>query len=149
MFSLICAWTNGWGSNGHAGDLSRQCAHYGVAVMAWKRFRITGPLRGEFSMDALIKASNIEFSIPLCCQPGQAVEQTLQLPVIWNPIKLMWRRWNDKKQTGLNFKDFPAGLLYCVRRTVSKSNLSRRCQSKAAITRKHASYLFCPHRQLE
>ena len=34
MFSLICAWTNGWVNNRDAGDLRRHCAHYDVTVMA-------------------------------------------------------------------------------------------------------------------
>ena len=33
MFSLICAWTNGWASNRDAGDLRRHRAHYDVNVM--------------------------------------------------------------------------------------------------------------------
>ena len=33
MFSLICAWINGWVNNGEAGDLGRQQAHYDVIVM--------------------------------------------------------------------------------------------------------------------
>ena len=33
MFSLICAWTNGWAINGDVGDLGRHCAHYDVTVM--------------------------------------------------------------------------------------------------------------------
>ena len=33
MFSLICAWINGWVNNGEAGDLRRHRAHYDVAVM--------------------------------------------------------------------------------------------------------------------
>ena len=33
MFSLICAWINGWVNNGGAGDLRRQGGHYGVSVM--------------------------------------------------------------------------------------------------------------------
>ena len=33
MFSLICAWVNGWASNGEAGDLRRHRAHYDVTVM--------------------------------------------------------------------------------------------------------------------
>ena len=33
MFSLICAWINGWVSNYEAGDLRRHCAHYDVTVM--------------------------------------------------------------------------------------------------------------------
>ena len=33
MFSLICAWTNGWVNNGEAGDLINHRAHYDVTVM--------------------------------------------------------------------------------------------------------------------
>ena len=33
VFSLICAWTNGWTNNRDAGDLRRRCAHYDVNVM--------------------------------------------------------------------------------------------------------------------
>ena len=33
MFSLICAWINGWVDNRKAGDLRRHRAHYGVSVM--------------------------------------------------------------------------------------------------------------------
>ena len=32
MFSLICAWINGWVNNGEAGDLRRHRAHYDVIV---------------------------------------------------------------------------------------------------------------------
>ena len=33
MFSLICAWMNGWVNNREAGDLRRHRAHYDVTVM--------------------------------------------------------------------------------------------------------------------
>ena len=33
MFSVICAWINGWVNNLEAGDLKRHCAHYCVSVM--------------------------------------------------------------------------------------------------------------------
>ena len=33
MFSLICAWINGWVNNGEAGDLRRHRAHYDAIVM--------------------------------------------------------------------------------------------------------------------
>ena len=33
MFSLICAWTNGWVNNQDADDLRRHRTHYDVAVM--------------------------------------------------------------------------------------------------------------------
>ena len=33
MFSLICAWTNGWANNRDTGDLRRHRAHYDGSVM--------------------------------------------------------------------------------------------------------------------
>ena len=33
VFSLICAWTNGWVNNRNAGDLRRHCSHYDITVM--------------------------------------------------------------------------------------------------------------------
>ena len=33
VFSLICAWINGWENNGEAGDLRRYRAHHDVIVM--------------------------------------------------------------------------------------------------------------------
>ena len=36
MFSLICAWMNGWVNNREAGDLRRQHAHYDGTVMFCK-----------------------------------------------------------------------------------------------------------------
>ena len=33
MFSLICAWINGWVTNGEAGNLRRHRAHYDVTVI--------------------------------------------------------------------------------------------------------------------
>ena len=35
MFSLICAWINGWVNNRDAGDLRRHGAKYDVIVMQW------------------------------------------------------------------------------------------------------------------
>ena len=35
MFSLICAWINGWVNSGKAGDLRRHRAHYDVTVMKY------------------------------------------------------------------------------------------------------------------
>ena len=40
MFSLICAWTNGWANNRDAGDLRCHHAHYDITVMelsCWNR----------------------------------------------------------------------------------------------------------------
>ena len=35
MFTLICAWMDGWVNNRKAGDLRRHCAHCDVTVMPW------------------------------------------------------------------------------------------------------------------
>ena len=35
MFSLICAWTNGWANNRHTGDFRRYRAHYDVTVICF------------------------------------------------------------------------------------------------------------------
>ena len=35
MFSLICAWTNGWVNNLGASDMIRHRAHYDITVMYW------------------------------------------------------------------------------------------------------------------
>ena len=38
MFSLICAWINGWVDNRMAGDLRHHCAHYYVTVMSLRQY---------------------------------------------------------------------------------------------------------------
>ena len=48
MFSLICAWINGWVNNHEAGDLRCRRAHYDVTVMWWKIFRDSGSLERHF-----------------------------------------------------------------------------------------------------
>ena len=40
MFSLICAWTNGWVNNRDAGDLRRLRAHYDVTAMVIKSIHV-------------------------------------------------------------------------------------------------------------
>ena len=39
IFSLMCAWINGWVNNREAGDLRCHSAHYGVIVMCIKHLR--------------------------------------------------------------------------------------------------------------
>ena len=43
MFTLICAWINGWVNNRKAGDLRRHRAPYDVIVMIWPRYNGTAP----------------------------------------------------------------------------------------------------------
>ena len=39
MFSLFCAWTNGWVNNRDPGDLRRHRAHYDINVMEYEQTR--------------------------------------------------------------------------------------------------------------
>ena len=39
MFSLICAWINGWVNNGAAGELRHHRAHYYVIVMIFRKHK--------------------------------------------------------------------------------------------------------------
>ena len=39
MFTLICAWINGWVNSRDAGDLRRHRVHYGVIVMLFPSVR--------------------------------------------------------------------------------------------------------------
>ena len=43
MFSLICAWMNGWVNNNGEGDLRRHRAHYDVIAMGLEENRVTLP----------------------------------------------------------------------------------------------------------
>ena len=47
MFSSISAWTNGWVTNGEAGDLRRHRAHYNVNVMRGKQRQAIRSLSGN------------------------------------------------------------------------------------------------------
>ena len=57
-----------------------------------KKFRITGPLCGEFTCHRwfpLTKTSDAEFWYFLLYAPEQTVEQTIETPAIWDAIALI------------------------------------------------------------
>ena len=53
MFSVICAWTNGWADNRNPGDLTRLCSHYNViAIEANKKdFVKINPCQNKTNQD--------------------------------------------------------------------------------------------------
>ena len=53
MFSLICAWTNGWVNNRDAGDLRRIRAHYDVTVI-WIIIHIADSVVSHLAFNLLI-----------------------------------------------------------------------------------------------
>ena len=96
MFSLICVWINGWVNNGEAGDLRCYLVHYGITVMI-------EPMRHNelhFTYCSLTDGFNSKWAgdINLCfiyCSPEQVLKQTVELPVIWDAMMLMWHLYND------------------------------------------------------
>ena len=58
MFSLICAWINGWVNNRWAGDLRRHRAHYDVTVM--RLISTVRCLSNDCSLNSLIKLTTKE-----------------------------------------------------------------------------------------
>ena len=53
MFSLICAWINGWVNNRDAGDLRRNRAHYDVSVIVfWSRLHRSLFLGVQFTVSS-------------------------------------------------------------------------------------------------
>ena len=69
MFSLICAWINGWINNRGAGDLRRYCTHYDVIVMIilWSTTECNGcnrvaPKHWEMFTISIIKSRRSVFT---------------------------------------------------------------------------------------
>ena len=62
MFSLICAWVNGWVHNREADDLRHHCAHYDVTVMIFA----TDVIRIHQCRVECKQISSIELSIGIC-----------------------------------------------------------------------------------
>ena len=52
MFSLICAWINGWLNNREAGDLRRHRAHYNVTVLYQELMRFQNPIKMGVTLEA-------------------------------------------------------------------------------------------------
>ena len=64
MFSLICAWINGWVNNREAGDLRRHCAHYDVTVMV-DLLQLIARMRVVLHVCYRTSARNVHFHINL------------------------------------------------------------------------------------
>ena len=74
MFSLICAWTNGWVNNRNAGGLRRHRSHYDVTVMWWRNIPIqrntpAWPSRTSDSISNRVSVKGAFVSM-LCDQSG-------------------------------------------------------------------------------
>ena len=80
---------------------------YHDGVIKWKHFRVTGPLWGESTGPWWIsptKASDAELWCFLSSAPQQTVEQTVEMPVIWNAE--FYTRWSlSKNKIDMIYKD--------------------------------------------
>ena len=93
IFSLICAWINDWVNNREAGDLRRHRAHYDFTAMTYKRF----PYCWNFviPLTECRLCGSCMFSL---LSSEQAVEQTLELPVIWDTLMLITVTYTTERE---------------------------------------------------
>ena len=85
MFSLICAWINGWVNNGEAGDFRRNRTHHDVIVM---RIKIS-PACGAMPVWRNYRNANIYFMSPktIPCINGSAIRHNyFWLPARWDDV---------------------------------------------------------------
>ena len=68
MFSLICAWINGWVNNGEAGDMRRHRAHYDVTnkdpIYFYALLRFTKMTSSWFSLHCMAFTSLLMVMFP-------------------------------------------------------------------------------------
>ena len=103
-------------------------------VMKWKHFQCYWPLVGE------IRWSPVGFPLQrpitqlwnfLSSQPNQTVELTVEGPVIWDAMKLMWRRRNVQRnfvdRNGRHFADGVFKYIFPSDHFESQSNFIEIC----------------------
>ena len=115
MFSLMCAWINGWVNNRKAGDLRSHHAHYDVTVICWWSSvgRSQGPVslkRSSFRVwdyhvkDKAVTRSSYLFIITVQFMMSANIRIRFGLQIVLvclhsTPIslsslcKLIWRHW--------------------------------------------------------
>ena len=80
VFSLICAWTNGWVNNRDAGDLRRHRAHYDVIVIqvphCWRSMQWSC-LSGSFTVQNI---SNAQLFFMRCSLHGACLVSNCGVP---------------------------------------------------------------------
>ena len=84
MFSLICAWINGWVNNREAGDLRRHRTHYDVTVM-----------RTQVSVLYLPSCINTYSTnrVPSCTLINWATVTYISVSLVFNDSPLDTHRW--------------------------------------------------------
>ena len=93
IFSLICAWTNGWVNNREAGNLRRHRAHYDVTLMNRSKAdcveNTAGPPLGPTQMESPILGTST-LCLTILVQPNN--EEIPKAPHCW-PFVRGIHRW--------------------------------------------------------
>ena len=85
MFSLVCAWINGWVNNRQSGDLRRHRDHYDVIVMDYRYFT-----RWICMSNMQIFSSNVpQGPVNPNCSPNSCVAYALPPLNIWFSLEVM------------------------------------------------------------
>ena len=93
IFSLICAWINGWANNREAGDLRRHHAHFDVIAMKWKRLRDIIPQRVVlFTKRFSITKKMMEISL---CSHSNSNERIATIYCTWHLGKVISISWPE------------------------------------------------------
>ena len=87
IFSLICAWINGWLNNREAGDLRRHRAHYDVIVMRCCQRR-----QSWHHDDSLMVFSNIGITCTNFCEHFALTHNTSH-PVVYCSVCMVERHY--------------------------------------------------------
>ena len=108
MFSLICAWANGWANNRDAGDLRRYRAHYDVTVIISARFPlmrevtyVTFPIWSDLGLRVLWQGKNTDPDMPRICNMNGKLESSkiIILRYIKGHRITHYGYWNREKHT--------------------------------------------------
>ena len=117
MFSLICAWINGWVNNRESGDLSRHRAHYDVTVMDAYMRQWTSSALLQISACWLVEAKPFSKPMLVYCQldPCEQISMTFKSKsreFIW--IKLTTFPYPNQKHVHSRAKSYTLIVYMCL-----------------------------------
>ena len=117
MFSLICAWINGWVNNGEAGDLRRYRAHY--VVIAMKYYKAVCIFHRIFFID---------HTVVIICD-DIAYSNARRRGINWHDITWVWPRISrvpfQYKDRLIRCRDSYHNMLVFIMMTSSNGNIFR------------------------
>ena len=143
MFSLMCAWINGWVNNREAGDLRRNRAHYYDNVMNFEGHAV--PSTTKVFKSQVLQVLTIGTNNSHKLLPVQQDLQMLHLPVHPTPLLPAWGRGPANfAETVVGAETWRNGLLgWSIRPPAMLNTLDVRGPSYLGLTRS-ISWLLLP-----